>query len=139
MATPVVQNHFRTNVLQGEHDFDNDTFKIALSNAAIDANADLSDVTQIAAGNGYVSGGTTLTVTLSTVSTNQAQVAVSDFTLTATGGSIPTFRYGLIYNDTNAGKLGCFSIDFGSGQTLASGESRTFDFDTYLYLSKANT
>lgn len=139
MATPVVQNLFRTHALQGEHDFDTDTFKIALSNTAIAATANYGDITEIAAGNGYTLGGPTLTVALSTVSTNQAQIAITDFTLTASGGAIPTFRYALIYNDTNVGNLGCFSVDFGSAQTLADGESRTFDFAAYTYLSKENT
>lgn len=50
-------------------------------------------------------------------------------TFTASGGSIATFRYVVLYNDTatNDELIGWW--DYGSAVTLASGETFTVDFD----------
>lgn len=133
MATFVKFEVFPKDFAAGVHTFGSDTFKMALSNTAPNAGTDetLSDITQIAAGNGYSTGGLPLAnVTLSEAS-GVAKVVVDDLTITASGGSMAEFRYLIVYNDTPtspADPLGWY-YDYGSGLVLADGESLSVDFD----------
>lgn len=131
MAALVIQDQFRVDLLEGDHAFGTDTIKIALSNTAITSAQNYSDITEIANGNGYATGGLTTTATVSAPTSTSGRVAFSDVTLTASGGSIPTWRYGLIYNVANG--RGIARFDAGSAQTLADGDSRTLDFSTSSY------
>jgi hypothetical protein len=89
------------------HDFNSDTFRWVLSNTAPNVASTflLSNVTQIASGNGYTqmtdgAGGITATVGFSrsgqitTVATSNAPV------VTASGGTIGPFQYLYLINDT---------------------------------------
>lgn len=134
MPTSTMTKHFDfTNQLaRAKHDFSSATFKMALCNTApTTANAILGDLTQISGGNGYTTGGNTLSgVTLSTTS-GVAKVVITDLVVTASGGSIGPFRYGDVFNDTQTSPakplVGWY--DYGASITLADGESLTFDFD----------
>lgn len=128
MAQLIIQDQFRVDLLQGEHDFGTDVIKVALSNTAIGSDDNYGDLTEIANGNGYTTGGPTTTATVSAPTATSGRVAFSDVTVTASGGAIPTWRYGLIYNSVTGAGIARF--DAGSGQTLASGDSRTLDFST---------
>lgn len=122
-------NVFTYDALAGKHDFTTQTFKVALSNTAPSAaNSVLADITQIGAGNGYTSGGTAVTMSLST-SSGTAKVTGTDTVFTASGGSIGALRYAVLYNATTAGNPLVGWWDYGSSITLASGETLTVDFD----------
>lgn len=112
------------------HDLDGThTLKVALSNTAPDAtDAGLADAAEITAGNGYSAGGTATTPTLSE-SAGTAKLVCSDVTFTASGGSMNTFRYAILYNDTAASDNLIGYWDYGSAVSLAVGESFTVDFD----------
>lgn len=120
------------NVLNGAIDLDTDTFNMALSNTAPDAAADdeLADITQIAAGNGYSTGGQALdnvTLSESGAGTGIWIWTFDDETFTASGGSIATFRYMIIFSDTSTNdKLLCY-IDYGTSLSITNGNSFTTD------------
>lgn len=122
---------FPKDLIDGVHDFDGHTFKVALTNSApVNTNTVLANITQIANGNGYTTGGTTTTISTST-SSGTAKVTGTDVVFTASGGSMGPFRYAVLYNDTPTSPadplIGWW--DYGSSITLASGETFTVDFD----------
>lgn len=122
-------NTFPRDVLQGIHDFSSHTFKMMLTNVApTAANATVGDLTEISPGNGYAAGGPAVTVAL-TLSGGTAKVTATDKTILAAGGSIATFRYGVLYNDSSTGDRLVGYYDRGGPITLADGDSFVFDFD----------
>ena len=130
MATFTKFQDFAEQVLKGVHNFSSNTLKLALSNTApLATNTVLADITQITAGGGYVAGGYVLDSVVLTETGGTAKVTIADETILATGGSIPTFRYLVIYNDTPAGDPLIGWYDYGSALSLANGESLTVDFD----------
>jgi hypothetical protein len=131
MATFAKFNDFSEQLGKGVHVFGTHTFKVALTNSApAAANTILTDITQISAGNGYTTGGTATTVTVSE-SAGTTTVQGTEVVFTASGGSMATFRYYVLYNDSAtspADALVCY-WDHGSAVTLASGESFTIRFN----------
>lgn len=112
------------------------TLKIALTNTApVQAtDATLSDITQIA----YTNITETMPADVTNVGAETPagtwDVSGTDITLNATG-AVSTFRYVVLYNDTPTSPadplIGWW--DYGSGVTLASGESFTVDFGTSIF------
>ena len=94
-----------------KHDFSADTFKLALVTSAQTLTASgqsvYSDITaELANGNGYTTGGLTLTASFSRTD-SVSTFDFSDAVLTATGAI--TARQYVIYNNTHASKpLVCF-------------------------------
>jgi hypothetical protein len=88
---------------RGRFAFQSDSFKIALTNVAPVKGTSivLADITQIAAGNGYTTGGSAITLPWAETGAGtgiwQLGDANSDCTFTATGGSIAQFRYAVLY------------------------------------------
>lgn len=122
MATYNKFYDFTEQLLRGNHDFDNHTFKLMLTNGApVAGNTVKADITEIAAGNGYVAGGVTLSLTITEVS-GVATLRANEVTFQASGGSIGPFRYAVIYNDTTAGKPLVAWFDYGQ-TTLQDTES----------------
>ncbi len=110
------------------HNLGADTIKVMLSNVApIAGNSVKADITEIAAGNGYVAGGSTLALVSSSQTAGVYKLVLSDVTITAAGGSIGPFRYAVVYNDTatNDELIGFF--DYGSSISLLDGESLLVD------------
>ncbi|QOY96338.1 hypothetical protein IM543_11250 [Massilia sp. UMI-21] len=121
---------FAEQVLRGKHDFGAHVLKVALTNTApVATNAVLADITQVAAGGGYVAGGYALDSVTLTEAGGTAKVTIADEVITATGGSIGPFRYAVVYNDTATGKPLVGFVDRGDSITLLDGESVTVDFD----------
>lgn len=127
-------NAFSTDLTNGKHDFSAHTFKAMWTNTApVATNAVYGDISsnELANGNGYTTGGATLTVTKSNSSGVEKLVVSSDVVLTASGGSVGPARYLVIYNSTqttpNKPLVGWY--DYGSSFTLAAGENITEDFD----------
>lgn len=130
MATFTKFNSFVEALAEKVHNLGSDTLKLALTNSAPSAsNTVLADITQIANGNGYTTGGATITVTTSAQTSGNYKLVIDDVTFTASGGAMGTFRYGVIYNDTATSDELIGYYDNGSAVTLASGDSFTFDFD----------
>ena len=117
-------NAFMGNLGNGNIDLDSDTFKAALTNAAPTPATDdeLADVTQIANGFGYVTGGVALTaITWTEVTPGVWEFTSADFEWEAAGGSVGPFRYVPIYSDTSTGDKLVGWFDFGSALTIPDG------------------
>lgn len=133
MATPVKYDsgilHIATDI-----NVDTDTFKIALTNTTPNhgTHESLSDINEIASGNGYVSGGVSLDLTASQASGVLSLNPDGDKVFTASGGDFAPFRYAVIYSDTPASKPLLCSVDYGESITVKDGETLTIDLPTTL-------
>ncbi|MCA6470558.1 MAG: hypothetical protein IM591_09165 [Chitinophagaceae bacterium] len=114
-------------VAEKVHNLGSDQLTIALSNVApTAANSLLANITEIT----YTNLSTrNLTTTSSSQTGGLYRLIVADTTLTSTGGSTGPFRYVVVYNSTAAGGPLIGWFDYGSSNTLLSGESLTVDFD----------
>ena len=130
MATYVKFEPFTEIQLTTPVDWNTDTIKVALSNTAPNAatNDFFNDITEISAGNGYVAGGNTLTITVSRTG-GVTKVSATDTVFTATGAVGP-FRYVILYKSTGTASTSPLVAywDYGSSITLANGETFTVDF-----------
>lgn len=120
---------FTEDVLSAKHNFASDVFKVMLTDTApVAANTVKTDITEIAAGNGYTAGGASMTITVSrtggTTKTSGVNVLV-----TATGGTIGPFRYAVLYNATSGTQPLVAWWDYGSSITLANTEQLTISPD----------
>lgn len=132
MATFNKVNQFVEDLGRKVHNLNADTLKIALSNTAPNAAtmAVRADITELGAGSGYSSGGTTLPGTTWAQTGGVGKLGSSgDVTITASGGTIGPFRYVWLYNDTPTSPadplIGWW--DRGASLTLQDGESYTPD------------
>ena len=104
------------------HNLGSDSFVALLTNtlpAQTTAEA-ISDITQIANGNGYTTGGVSLTsVTWAQVSGGTWMFSAAAFSWTSSGSGMATFRYGVIANSTASKLVGWW--DHGSGLSVAVG------------------
>jgi len=122
---------FKVELMTGRHAFGTtvvragtgaDTFKIALftSSATLGATTTAySSSDEVANGNGYTTGGNTLTVSQAPTSTSTT--AWLDFTDSTWAASTITARGALIYNDTQ-GDRAVAVLDFGSDKSSSSGD-----------------
>lgn len=127
MATFNFFNSFTEAEAEKKHNLGSDTLTLALTNSAPSAsNTVLTDITQISYTN---LSSRTLTTTSSAQTSGDYKLIIADKSLTASGGSVATFRYVVIYNDTatNDELIGWY--DTGAGQTLADGDQFNINFD----------
>lgn len=126
MATVTIFNAFPEAAAEGVHNLASNTLKVALTNTApLSTAAVLADITQIAAGNGYVAGGVTATVVSSSQTGGVYTLILSGVTWTASGGDIAANRYAVLYNDTAASKNLIAVADFGVSAVIANGNTET--------------
>lgn len=127
MATVTLFQSFAEAAAEGKHDLSADTLKVALTNTAPSASADtvFTDITEIAAGNGYTAGGVTVTVDTSALSSGVYTLTLSGVTWTASGGDIAASRYAVLYNDTAASDELIAFADFGASAVIADGNTET--------------
>ena len=120
--TQAMCTSFKSEALQGVHDFTTDTFKIALytSSATLSAATTAYSATNEVSGTGYTAGGETLTVTGGAVSTS-GTTAYVDFSDVTWSSSTITARGALIYNSSQANKAVAV-LDFGSDKTSTDGD-----------------
>ena len=121
--TNVVPYSFAQELLKGNHDFVNDTIKLALYSAGSGAPYTVSSTTYTSgtanqvSGTGYTTGGNTLG---SPVVANQTSVATLTFAqsqwTTATFGA----AFGVIYNNSASDKL-VVVLDFGGTKSCSNG------------------
>lgn len=124
-------NSFVEAMAEKVHNLGSDTLKVMLTNTApVATNTKKADLTEISPGNGYVAGGTTVTITSSAQSSGTYKLVGNDVTFTAAGGSLGPFRYVVLYNDTATNKELIGYWDNGSSVTLADTESYPIDFSS---------
>lgn len=132
MATFNKFNQFVEDLAEKVHNLGADTLKVMLTSVApAAANAVKSDLTEISAGNGYTAGGTAASISSSAQTSGTYKLVLADVVFTASGGSIASFRYATLYNDTPTSPadplIGYW--DYGSSIAPASGETFTWDAD----------
>jgi len=129
MATYNKFNSFVEALAEKVHNLGSDTLTVALcatANAPVAGNTQLSNLTQISYTN---LSSRVLTTSASAQTSGTYKLTIADLVLTASGGSVASFQYVVIYNDTATNdELICW-FDYGSAVTLASGETLTLDFD----------
>ncbi len=129
MASFTKFNSFVEALAEKTHNLGADTLKVVLTNSApAAANTVLADITQIANGNGYTTGGTAATISSSAQTSGTYKLVLADVTFTASGSMGP-FRYAVLYNDTATSDELIGYWDYGSSITLAASETFTVDFD----------
>lgn len=130
MASFTKFNPFVEKLAQKVFNLNADTLKVVLSNTAPTPSTDsqLSNITQIANGNGYTTGGSTAASNAATQTSGVLKLTATDVVFTASG-SLGPFRYAILYDDTAANDELIGYWDYGSSITLATGETFTVDFD----------
>ena len=132
MATFTFFHEFKGNLGEKLIDMNGDTFKVALTNSAPVAATDdeLADITQISGTNGYTTGGVTL-ANPSWAETGAGTVVwrftSDDFSWTASGGDIATFRYLVLYSDTSTNDKLVGYLDYGGAVNITNGNTFTGD------------
>lgn len=121
---------FSDQLVRGVHDFDAHVFKVALTNSApVATNTVLANITQIANGNGYLTGGSTTTITVNEA-TGTMTVQGTEVVFTASGAMGP-FQYAVLYNDTATSPADALIawFDYGAPISLTTGETFTVRFN----------
>jgi len=123
-------NSFVEALAEKVHNLQSDVLKVMLSNTApVATSAVKNDIVEIAAGNGYTTGGAQATQVSSAQAAGTYKLVLNDVTFTAAGGSLATFRYAVLYNDTATNKELIGWWDYGTAVTITNGNSFTVDFD----------
>lgn len=106
-----------------------DSFVVALTaaaNAPVATNSVLTDLTQVSYTN---LSSRALTTAASSQTGGTYKLDFNDLVLTASG-TVATFRYLVVYDDTVAGKPLVSWFDYGSDVVMGSGETLTITFDS---------
>lgn len=134
MATFNKFNSFVEALAEGAHNLGADTLTIALTNTAPAAtNTVLTNITEISYTN--VSSRVLTSVT-SAQTSGTYTLDAADLVLTASG-TVPTFRYVVLYNDTATNDELIGYYDYGSAVDLLNGETFTITFDASGILTLA--
>lgn len=126
MATYNKFNSFVEALAEKVHNLGSDTLKIALTDSApVASNTILANITEIS----YTNLSTRVpNITSSTQTSGTYKLILQDLVLTASG-TVPQFRYVVLYNDTatNDELIGWW--DYGSEANLLNTDTFTLDFD----------
>ena len=129
MATGNKFNSFVEAAMEKKHNLGADTLKVMLTNTVpLATNTVKADLTEISAGNGYTAGGTAASITSSAQTSGAYKLVLADVTFTASGGTMATWRYAVLYNDTATNDELVAWWDYGSSISLADTQSATIDF-----------
>jgi len=122
-----VYNSAKTDLLNANVDYDNDTIKVALVTSSYTPNVDshefFSDITNEASGTGYTAGGETLTGKQITQD-NTDNEGVFDAEDVTWASSTITARGAVIYKSTgtpSTSNLICY-VDFGTDKSSSAGD-----------------
>jgi len=132
-VTTAMPTSFKVEILKAVHNFTastGNTFKLALMKATASGTGTygpattsydtlVSNTDELANGNGYTTGGNTLT---SITPVADSTTAVCDFDNTTFSAATFTTCGGIIYNDTAAGNPACAVLSFGGDQQVSSGD-----------------
>lgn len=113
------------------HDFSSDLFTLALTNSSnppLVTNSVLADLTEISYAN---LGSRNFVLNTSSQTGGVYTLSQDDLVIVATG-TVATFRYAAMYNNTAAGDPLIAFWDGGKDFNLVNGEQFTFNFDTNI-------
>ena len=134
MATFNKFNSFVEALAEKTHNLGADTLTIALTNTAPAAgNTVLANITEISYTN---LSSRVLTSVTSSQTGGTYTLDAADLVLTASG-TVPTFRYVVLYNDTATSDELIGYYDYGSAVDLLNGETFTITFDASGILTLA--
>lgn len=126
MATYNKFNSFVEAVFEKVHNLGSDTLKIALTDSApVATNTVLANITEISYSNLSTR---VITVTSSSQTSGTYKLVFQDLVLTASG-TVPQFRYVVLYNDTATNDELIAWWDYGSEVNLFNTDIFTLDFD----------
>jgi hypothetical protein len=113
-------------------DLNGDTLKVALTNTAPTAATDdeLADITQVANGNGYTTGGTAAASNAYSQTGGVGKLTANDVVFTGSGAGFGPFRYAVLYSDTSTNDKLIGYWDYASSISLGAGDTFTVDFDS---------
>jgi hypothetical protein len=131
--TTAMPTSFKVEILKAVHNFSNpggNTFKLALGKGSATLTGTYGAATtsydtltgnsdELANGNGYTTGGNTLT---SVTPVADGTTAICDFDNTTWTSATFTTSGGIIYNDTASGNPACAILSFGGDQSVSSGD-----------------
>lgn len=120
-------NSFIEAVHEGDHNFSTDVIKIMLTNdEPSPTDSEESDIIEIVAGNGYLSGGPIAATIASFQKGGRYSLALGNVEITAAGGDIGPFQYAVVYNDTATSKhlIGYYD----AGEEIVIEDSKPFMF-----------
>lgn len=118
MARLTFFNSFLEAMPEKLHNLGADSLVVLLTNTEpVVANTQRSDITQIAGGTGYTTGGLPITVAGSSQSGGVYKLLLDDLLITATGVLGP-FRYLVFCNETSTGDLLIGWLDYGTPITM---------------------
>lgn len=119
-------NSFTEALAEKVHNLASDTLKVALTNTApVATNTVLADISQI----DYTNlSSRTITTTSSSQTSGTYKLVLQDLVLTASG-TVPEFRYVVLYNDTATNDELIAWWDKGSGVNMVNTDTFTCDFD----------
>ncbi len=126
-------NAFAAYLPNGAVNIASDTVKVMLTNTLpVATNSVYGDISgnELGSGNGYITGGATVTVSASTQTggTYKLVASVANPTWTATGAMGP-FRYAVMYDSSASTKALIGWWDYGSSLTLAATNTFTITLD----------
>lgn len=134
MATFNKFNSFVEALAEKTHNLGADTLTIALTNTApVATNTVLANITEISYTN---LSSRVLTSVTSAQTSGTYTLDAADLVLTASG-TVPTFRYVVLYNDTATSDELIGYYDYGSAVDLLNGETFTITFDASGILTLA--
>lgn len=126
MATFSKFNSFVEALAEKKHDLGADAITVALTNVEpVATNTVLANITQISYTN---LSSRVVTVSASSQTSGTYKMVCADLVLTASG-TVPTFRYVVIYNDTASNDELIGWYDYGIGVDLLSTDTLTLNFD----------
>lgn len=132
MAEVIPFQTFLRDLGEEKHDLSSDSFKARLLNVEVDDTWDTwSDCSanEIANGNGYTTGGITLTVVSWTVTDGAVRWIVTSPEWTSSGTGMAAYRSLVIVNDTAPSDELVLYIDYGFGRSVPVGEKAPIYFD----------
>lgn len=125
-------NQFQEDLAKAVHNLNTAALKIMLTNTLpVVGNAVKADIAEITAGNGYTAGGNAATFVSGAQTGGIYKLTLNDVLFTAVGGTMATFRYPVLYNDTPTSPLKPLIgwWDFGVAVNITSGNSFLVDVD----------
>jgi hypothetical protein len=123
-------NSFVSDLAQKVHNLNSDALKILLTNSApAPTNTIKSNVSEIAAGNGYSAGGGAASFVSGNDAAGTYRLILSPVSWTAAGGSIGPFEFAVLYNSSTASGNLIGWWDYGTAITLTNGNTFTVSLD----------